>query len=157
MDKIQYVDYLRHQIDCQDQVMGDLISQFTVEKRKKADLQREFDEALDVQKKEQLFEQIPHIVYDSRIEDNVVNFSIHNITEVVPADPTIGRRSPDDPTADLKYPKTAKVTGIDGKEYRVSGILRPSSYSMPVIERQEMQRLQSSVYKQDKSNFDFMK
>ena len=107
------------------------------------------DEALDLQKKEQLFEQTPYVVYDNRIEDNALNFSIHNITEVFPVDPTIGTRSWDDPMADLKYPKTAKVMGIDGKEYRIRGFRR-ASYGLPMIERQEMQRLLSSVYKRDK-------
>mgnify|MGYP003121669785 FL=1 len=148
-EKDRNVDYLMHEINCRDQVMASATSQFTSAKREKEDLQRELDEALDVQKKKQLFEQTPYVVYDNRIEDNALNFSIHNITEVVPADPTIGTRSSDDPMADLMYPKTAKLMGIDGKEYRIRGFRR-ASYGLPMIERQEMQRLLSSVYKRDK-------
>ena len=136
------VDYLMHEINRRDQVVASALNE-------KADLQRELDEALDVQKKKQLFEQTPYVVYDNRIEDNALNFSIHNVTEVVPADPTIGTRSSDDPMADLMYPKTAKLMGIDGKEYRIRGFRR-ASYGLPMIERQEMQRLLSSVYKRDK-------
>lgn len=115
---------------------------------KMAEMHRELDEALDVQKKEQLFEETPHVVYDNMIEDNALNFSIHNVTKVLPVDSTIGTRSYYDPMASLMYPKTAKVIGNDGNEYRVGGWVR-GSYGLPMIERQEMQRLRS-VYKRDK-------